>query len=94
MATGDTMGRRKAENFNNDRSDYFDEYGFDESEEEEGFIQEQDSDFEVEASLLDEISISDIINEYGIDEFADAIIDSISYSDLEKLRDRIAEYLE
>jgi hypothetical protein len=94
MATGDTMGRRKADDFDNDRSDYFDEYGFDESEEEEGFMQEQDGDFEAEVSLLDEVSISDIINEYGIDEFADAVIDSISYSDLEKLRDRITEYLE
>ena len=88
------MGRRKADEFDNDESNYFDEYGFDDSEEEEGFMQEQDDDFETETSLLDEVSISDIINEYGIDEFADAVIDSISYSDLEKLRDRITEYLE
>jgi hypothetical protein len=94
------MGRRKAKDFDEEDEgvvDYFDSFTYsnDEDEEEPDLSSESDSEEEYDASpILNEVSFSDIVNEHGIDDFADAIIDSISYSDLEKLRDRLNEYLE
>jgi hypothetical protein len=95
------MGRRKAKDFDEEDeevADYFDSFTYgndDEDEEESDLSSESDSEEEYDASpILNEVSFSDIVNEHGIDDFADAIIDSISYSDLEKLRDRLNEYLE
>jgi hypothetical protein len=87
------MGRRKTDKFEDE--DYFDETEYDK----EDIGLNLDSDFEEDfegprSSILEDISIADIVNEYGIDGFSDAIIESISYSDLERLRDRINEYLE
>lgn len=91
------MGRRKSEDFDDEDLNYFDElvYNHDDEEDDEDLDIESEIEEDYESSpILDEVSISDIVNEHGIDEFADAVIDSISYHDLERLRDRINEYLE
>lgn len=92
------MGRRKSEDFDDEDLNYFDELVYnhdDEEEDDEDLDIESEIEEDYESSpILDEVSISDIVNEHGIDEFADAVIDSISYHDLERLRDRINEYLE
>ncbi len=87
------MGRRRVDEFDEDESDFLDELEYEEDMDGEMEDEFEDNYSESE-SILEEISIADIVNEHGIDGFADAIIDSISYSDLEKLRDRINEYLE
>ena len=88
------MGRRRSDEFDDEEdTSYFDELEYDEEDSDLNLNSDFEEDYET-STILDEISISDIVNEYGIDGFADAVIDSISYSDLEKLRDRINEYLE
>lgn len=87
------MGRKRIDEFDEDESDFLDEFEYDEDIEEE-LESEFDNEYSDSDSVLEDISIADVVNEHGIDGFADAIIDSISYSDLEKLRDRINEYLE
>lgn len=90
---GDNMGRRRVDEFDDEESSYFDELEYDDEDSE--LDSEFEEDFETPSNtILEDISIADIVNEYGIDGFSDAIIDSISYSDLERLRDRINEYLE
>jgi len=84
------MSRRKADEFEEDGLDCFDDI----EDEESNLGSDFEEEFEATNTILDDISIADIVNEYGIDGFSDAIIDSISISDLEKLRDRLSEYLE
>jgi len=85
------MGKKNLNKFEDEDLNYFDETEYNEEDLESEF----EEDFESSnSSILEDISIADIVNEYGIDGFSDAIIESISYSDLEKLRDRINEYLE
>lgn len=87
------MGKRKVEEFEDEDTGYFDDLNYE--KEDLDLDSEFEEDFEESRnSVLEDISFADIINEYGIDGFSDAIIDSISYSDLERLRDRINEYLE
>lgn len=93
------MGRRKSKDFDDDEvGDYFDSFSYDEEEDEEEPGLDLDSisdDEEYEPSpILDEVSISDIVNEHGIDELAEAIIDSLSDTHIERLRDKLNEYLE
>ena len=84
------MSRRNADDFEEDGLDCFDDI----EDEGSNLGSDFEEEFEATNTILDDISIADIVNEYGIDGFSDAIIDSISTSDLEKLRDRLSEYLE
>lgn len=90
------MPKRKSEEIE-EESEYFDSYDYENEDEELGeeySSEESLYDEYGEQPELDDMSIIDIVNEYGVDSLADTIIDSLSNSDLEKIRDRISEYLE